>query len=89
MRTIWKFELDYSALDFQQTIDMPSGAEIIHVDIQNGKICIWVICSTIVKTETRMFYIIGTGHRIPEYVYKYIGTVQIPGILDVWHIFEK
>jgi hypothetical protein len=40
--TIWKFELEVTDL---QEVVMPSGAEILSVGNQDGKLCLWAMVS--------------------------------------------
>jgi hypothetical protein len=83
--TIWKFELEVTDL---QEVVMPSGAEILSVGNQDGKLCLWAMVS---PTATQDIEIIGTGNTIPHtpsYVERVlIGTVIMPPF--VWHVFER
>lgn len=89
MRTIWKNKLE--AID-KQTIQLPLGAEILSVQTQNGKPCLWATVDTDEFTEPRTIEIFGTGNPIPpgpgiERVF--IGTFQIDGGSFVGHVFER
>ena len=66
--------------------DMPAGAEISHIDNQNGRICLWAQVDTNQPTHLRSFFMAGTGQDIPQDA-KYIGTAQLPP--RVWHVFER
>ena len=86
MRTIWKFDLpvnDYAG------INMPRGAEVLHVHEQYGKACIWALVEPAAPLEMRSFRIFGTGHTVPEFPRRYIGTVHLAGGALVFHVFEE
>ena len=83
MTTIWKYQL--SIVDECQVIEMPVGAEIVHVDAQCGAPCMWVLLSPEKPKEERRFVVYGTGHKINA-LGPYVGTVLISQF--VWHIFE-
>lgn len=88
MNTIWKYVLDTTDT---QTIEMPSGAKVLTVQVQNGEPCIWALVNTDNKIEERTFRIYGTGHHMDyKYVDKetYIGSYQLSGGLLVFHLFE-
>ena len=83
MNTIWKFQLK---LEDKQTIEIPTYAEILSVDIQNDIICLWAKVNPHMKREIKGIAIVGTGNPLPEGLKKFIGTVQQPPF--VWHVFE-
>ncbi len=91
MKAIWKYELE--TVD-EQEILMPLGAEILTVQIQYGKPCIW--CLVFVKdkglviNKPRMIKIFGTGHTIEDnYPGVYIGTYQLEGGKGIFHVFDR
>jgi len=86
MISIWKFALQ--TID-KQEIKMPVGAEILTVDIQNGKPCLWARVDTEELIETRQIAIHGTGHELPGSTRKYIGTYQLAGGTLIFHVFES
>ena len=66
---------------------MPEDANILHVGVQAGMICLWARIDT-AKPLPRMpktFYIRGTGHPLEEDL-LHVGTVQMGAF--VWHVFE-
>ncbi len=87
MKEIWKFELE-----FYSTFQLPKGAEILTVQLQKDKPCIWVLVDTERELEERHFETFGTGHEIS---YKkgvskiYVGTYQIANGSLVFHVFER
>ena len=86
MKTIWKFELETTDVFI---VDMPIGAEILTVQEQYGKPCLWAVVDDDVEKERRAFCIHGTGHPVesPE-VKKYIGTYQLMEGALIFHVFE-
>lgn len=86
MNTIHKYQLD--TIDFQQ-IDMPKGSEILCIQSQNERPCIWAIVDTNMPLKKRAFEIYGTGHPISDGLNrKYIGTYQLQNGALVFHCFE-
>jgi len=87
MSAIWKYEIE--ATDYQ-VINMPSGAEILGVQVQYGKPCIWAKVDPECNKEEREFVLCGTGHTIQSNLHlKFIGTFQLMEGRFVGHIFEK
>jgi len=91
MTTIWKFELP---IEDQPSIDMPIGARILSVGVQNAatdrKLMLWAyIPKTEVKTETRYFFVLGTGNPIPWDLSEsaFVGTVQMGS--HIWHVWDQ
>ena len=79
-----KYVLSLIDADWQE-LAMPAGANLLHVDEQAGKICLWALIDPDGEPEARTFTIAGTGHRVPETAI-YVGTVQVEKY--VWHVFE-
>ena len=86
-QTIWKYPLEFEDV---QTIQMPIGAEILTVQIQDGKPCLWaeVDADDKVSAEPRFIQIFGTGqyNMGMSWDRKYIATFQIMKL--VYHVFE-
>lgn len=70
------------------SIEMPTGARILTIQVQDNVPCMWVLVDTSQELEIRNFKIIGTGHSLDEFHGNYIGTVQMANGFFVWHIFE-
>lgn len=87
LKTIWKFELETTDV---QRIEMPACSEILCIQTQNEKPCIWalVLPSNSEAKVKRTFEIFGTGHNVPRADRKYIGTYQLNGGSLVFHCFE-
>lgn len=80
VKQIWKFPLK------GRETEMPVGAHILTVQMQNGTACLWALVDIEAKTETRYFSIVGTGHNTKVAPKDYIGTFQDGSL--VWHLFE-
>lgn len=83
-RMVYKYAL---ANGTAQTIEMPTGAHILCVQIQHGVVCLWALVNPNNEPEPRVIRIVGTGHEFTGPV-QYIGTVQQVGGVFVWHVFE-
>lgn len=83
LRQIWKFPLEVTDV---QTISMPMGAKIMHVDVQHDQVCLWAGVYPDNSKMDRTFHLYGTGHAIPDDVQDYLGSVVIGPF--VWHLFE-
>jgi hypothetical protein len=87
MKTIWKFPLDITDT---QDVTMPMNTEILCIQIQNERPCIWAIVNPkSAFKELRTIITRGTGHPVSEMTGKYIGTYQIDSGSLVFHVFEK
>ena len=88
-RRVFKYALEI--MDYQP-VDMPFGADILCVQSQRGKPCIWALVNPNNPTQTRRFHIVETGRLIEDTgLEKYIGTAQIMYPMSgpqVWHVFE-
>lgn len=84
MATIYKYPLKNEVL---QTIKMPKGAQILHVDLQRDDICLWALVDTTAEMEPRIIECFGTGFHIDNFPRKHIATVK-DGYF-VWHYFER
>ena len=87
MKTIWKYALKIDT--YTTTLQIPAGAELLHVAAQNDVPCLWFLLDPNMPLRDRHFNVCGTGwEKIPEYISKtdYAGTVLIGPY--VWHIFE-
>ncbi len=86
MISIWKFPLQ--TID-EQVIEVPVGAELLTVQIQNGEPCLWARVDTNELVELRKIAIHGTGHELPDTTRKYIDTYQMAGDSLIFHVFES
>ena len=84
MRTVFKYVFDQWR---DTTFDMPVGAMILTVQVQNDALVMWALLDTDDVAVKRSFVVLMTGQRIRPFLEKYIGTVQDKEGF-VWHIFE-
>lgn len=88
MKKIWKYELPTVA--GSTSIEMPFGANILTVQEQHNKPCLWIEADTSAGMRAKYFTLVETGKvKDPEYGYKYIGTVQLDGGSYVLHVYER
>jgi hypothetical protein len=85
MKTIYKYPLDITD---KQDLLLPEQAQTLTAQFQYGSLCLWAIVDTEAPKTNRTIFIFGTGHEIPAWSFRHIGTVQQEnGLLD-WHVFE-
>ena len=82
-KQIWKYVLEPETI-----IEMPIGAEILTVQEQYGRCCLWALVDPSANKVKRKFLVYGTGHPITEENGKYIGTFQLHNGRLVFHVFE-
>ena len=84
MRTVWKYTLQTMI----ETLNMPEGAQILSVANQFNSVCLWASVDTNAPSENRRFYVVGTGHPLPEEPTIYRGTAKVEIGHIVLHVFE-
>jgi len=95
-KTIWKFKLEPSELNYnnQITITMPHETNILTIAGQGDDICLWAEVDNRMSAPTtgRTFEVFGTGHTIPcdtGIERKYLGTAIIYNGKLVFHVYER
>ena len=83
--TIWKYPITPNENMF---IDMPKGAQIIHINTQHGSPHLWAIVDPSEPKETRVFGVYGTGHTLPESPKSHVGSFLMYNDNLVFHVFE-
>jgi hypothetical protein len=81
MKTIYKYPLHSKDC----TLQLPKGAEILTVQLQNEIPTLWALVNPMTVTEERHICIVGTGWDVEDTM-KYI-TTYMDGYF-VWHAFE-
>lgn len=79
------FKYPFTVADIVK-LEMPSGAQILDIQVQNGQPCLWARVDENNMLATYTIYIFGTGHDC-DYVGEYISTFQMRGGALVWHAF--
>jgi len=83
---IYKYPLE----PFETMLSLPSGAEVLRFDFQDGQPFLWVKINKKHKHTTRFFRLYGTGQKIDSQQglhIEYINTA-FQGAY-VWHLFEE
>ncbi len=62
MKTVFKYGLQFK--NFQK-IGMFKDAEILKVDLQRNKLCLWALIDTEKEMEQRIFIVIKSGEELP------------------------
>jgi len=84
MKTIYKYALDFDSV---QDLELPTGAQILDVNEQDGRIMIWAMVEPDAPLQVIKIWIQGTGQPFNPDAKRYLGTVH-PGAF-VWHIFTN
>lgn len=85
-RSVWKYEL---RMTDAQTVGMPESAQLLSVDIQNGKLCLWALVAVDFKARVnRKIIIHGTGHPVSDSIGAFVGTVLMDSGALVFHVFD-
>lgn len=85
--TVWKYPLRTRGAP--QMLDLPQGAQVLTVQLQNGEPMPWVLIpDPAAETQPRQFLITGTGYEmlIDPACLAYINTFQMS--VYVFHVFE-
>lgn len=72
--TVWKFPLLQAE---SQIVEMPAGAEALHVAEQRGAVFLWARVCAVAPPVKRQVFIAGTGHVAPPPTCKHIGSVLL------------
>jgi hypothetical protein len=98
MKTIYKYPLGSLRHDLVVEVEMPKGAKILDIQMQNGEPMLWAIVNPKHSLRKRVFHVFGTGFEMEDYEkkhYEYVKTVQQVKPSDVfrstwlvWHVFE-
>jgi hypothetical protein len=87
-KAIWKFPLT----PHNETVMMPTGAEILSAHAQGGCFCVWALVDPTQPMERRIIETFPTGEAIPCDIgieRKFIGTAMLAGGALVFHVFER
>jgi len=80
------FKYAVNVIDDQE-IEMPKGAQILTVQVQDGLPWIWVAFTEGMETVKRKIVLMGTGHT-RDMPGVYIGTFQLAGGRLIFHLFD-
>jgi hypothetical protein len=82
MVTVFKYPLE---LVDEQHVEMPTGSELLTVQVQHDTPMLWARVDTTRPAEQRLIRLAGTGN--PNAVGVYVATVQLLGGSLVLHAF--
>ncbi len=82
--TIYKYPL---AVTDRQTVEIPEGAELLCVQLQNMEPMLWAKVDPARAKVPHNILTFGTGNPIPEGQHQYISTYQTRSGMFVWHVF--
>jgi len=64
----------------QQIVEMPAGAAVITVGVQEGDVYLYAYCDPQAPKIKRHFLVVTNGEGLPEEPRHYIGTFFMPAI---------
>jgi len=83
---IFKWTLSANA---KQTLQMPAGAKLLTVQVQNNIPRLWALCDETAQKMPRIIEIHGTGNRMPDDWHgEYVATFQVDNGSFVFHVFD-
>jgi len=82
---IWKWEINITD---SQTVNMPVGAKLLDVQMQNSACCLWALCDQFNQYEERRIRFYGTGNPMPDDPGEYVATFQTFDGALVFHVFD-
>lgn len=87
MITVWKYPLRANVSE----IELPEGAQILHVHGQQNIPTLWALVDPAEPAETHRIVALATGEQFhgERESLSYIGTVHQFGGDLVWHIFRE
>ena len=86
MKTVWKYTVP---TDGTFGMNMPAGAEVLSVHVQNGVVNMWVEVDPDVGSILKRFRVCGTGHDMPaDEPRRFVGSYLLHGATEVYHLFE-
>jgi hypothetical protein len=86
--TIWKYPVPLDTPGAVFHLKMPVGAEVLTVQLQQGKPTFWALLDPDARMIQRSFRIVGTGWADDDFRNcRYVGTWQKDTY--VWHLFEE
>ncbi len=84
MKVVHKFPVPLASTT--SGIDMPRGSRLLHFDSQGSGLFIWALVDPNEAMDSRTFFVVGTGHTLPELHYRHVGSCMDGAF--VWHLFE-
>jgi len=83
---VWKYEIP---IQDEFTIQIPRGSDILYVDVQRGKPCLWALVDPNERLTSYQFILMGTGHLIKtDLALTHRGSFRLCEGAVVFHLFE-
>ena len=86
MRRVLKYDVQRIIGEF--TINMPMGAQVLDIQLQNGAPTVWALVDPGNERVDRAFKLLDTGEEADLAGYAYVGTFQWKMGL-VFHLFVE
>lgn len=88
MKRVYKYPI---RIEDRQVVGFHKGAEILSVQVQEGKLCLYALVDiSVVEIEFVPICIYGTDHNIENADnLKFIGSIQMYDGELVLHVFEE
>lgn len=87
MRTHYKYALELTGQD--QTVEMPEGAAVVHVAVQDGRPCIWAMVDPEAEPVERVFTLLAAGQQFDAAHWMRWGTVLLSDGALVFQVAER
>jgi hypothetical protein len=88
IKIVYKYPIKLQNLS---EILIPIGAKFLSCQVQDSRICLWMLVDYPAESQSRKIRVIGTGDPIKledlNDQWEFLGTVQMPPF--VWHIFME
>ena len=82
-KTIWKYPIMFMP---DRKVDMPQGALLLHVGLDDGVPCIWAEVDPQKPLKQREIHIRRTGDPLQGNETVYIGSIRDGS--HIWHVYE-
>jgi len=91
-KMVYKWQLDDAnlvELGKGVTLELPSTAQFLDFEYQNGAYCMWAEFDPSVTESKKMkFELFGTGQPISNDAVQWLKTIHLPHVGLVFHLYE-
>ena len=84
---VWKYELEPKPGNWP--VAMPTGATVLAVKEQFGKLIIWAACDPQQPMAVHHFLLVMTGSPFDPNGLAYVGTAMLNNGSYILHVFER
>lgn len=85
MKVVYKYQINFTAT----SVEMPSGAQILHAALQRWLIYIWALVDRCAPMVSRTLFVEGTGCPFDATNSVHVATFFEQDGDFVWHVFEE